>query len=97
MQFLLMSGLLHLSLVPVEALLVLAHERMVPPVGLPLLFPLHRVLLGLVLLHLPRVDAAPPDVKLVLAQLALQAPLLGVGTSYVVLDISLLAGGPGAA
>jgi hypothetical protein len=71
-----MSVLLHLSLVPVEAPVVLADEGMVFPVGLLLLLPLHAVLLGPVLLHLLGVEAAPPDVKLVLAQLALEAPLL---------------------
>jgi len=89
--------LFHLSLVPVEALLVLADKGMLPPVGLLLLLPLHRVLLGLMLLHLTGLDAAPPDVELVLAQLALQAPLLGVGTAYVVLELSLGVGLVGAA
>ena len=76
MELLLVPVLLHLCLVPVEALLVLADEGMVPPVGLLLLLPLHGVLLGLVVVHLIGVEAAPPDVKLVLAQLALEAPLL---------------------
>jgi hypothetical protein len=40
------------------------------------------------------VDAAPPDVKLVLAQLALEAPLLGVCTANVKLDFRHLASGP---
>ena len=89
--------LLHLSVVPVQALLVLADERMVPPVSLLLVLPLHGVLLGLVLVHLSGEEAAPPDIKLVFAQLALEAPLLGVGTAYVVLDCTLLTSGPGAA
>ena len=62
---------LHLSLVPVEAPLEAADEGVVPPVRLLILLPLPGVLLGLVPVHLPRVDTAPPDVKLVLAQLAL--------------------------
>ena len=81
---------LHLSGEPVTALLVLADERMVLPVGLLLLLPLHWMFLGLVLVHLPSQNAAPPDVELVLAQLALPAPLLGVDTSDVDLDHSLL-------
>ena len=89
--------LLPLSLVPVEALLVLADEGMVPPVGLLLLLPLHRVLLGPMLVHLPWVDTAPPDVKLVLAQLTLKTPLLCVGTAYVVLEVGLGLGLVGAA
>ena len=67
----LVSVLLHLSLVPVEAPLVLADVGVVPPVGLLLLLPLHGVLLGLVNVHLAGLDAAPPDVELVLAQLTL--------------------------
>ena len=82
-----MPLLLHLSLVPVEALLVPADEGMVPPVGLLFLLPLHGVLLGPVLVHFLGVDAAPPDVKIVLAQLTLEAPLLGVGTPDVVLKL----------
>ena len=89
--------LLHLSLVPVEALLVLTDVGMLPPVGLLLLLPLHGVLLGLMLVHLLGEEAAPPDVKLVLAQLTLQAPLLGVGTAHMVLDLTFLTSGPGAA
>jgi len=77
--------------------LVLAHVRVVPLVGLLLLLPLHAMLPLLVLVHLPWEDAAPPDVHLVLAQLALDAPLLCVGTASVVLDMGLLVGGPGAA
>ena len=97
MQLDLMSFLLHLSLIPVEALLELADEGMVPPVGLLLLLPLHRVLLGLVPVHLIWVNTAPPDIKLVLAKLALQAPLLGVGTAHVVLELKLAVGLVGAA
>ena len=67
----LVSILLHLSLVPVEAPLVLADVGVVPPVGLLFLLLHHGVLLGLVHVHLNGLDAAPPDVKLVLAQLAL--------------------------
>jgi hypothetical protein len=93
----LMSILLHLSLVPVKALLELADEGVIPPVGILFLLPLHGVLLGLVLVHLAREEASPPDVELVLTQLTLQAPLLGVGTANVVLDISLPCTGPGAA
>ena len=79
--------LLHLSLVPVEALLKLADEGVVPPVDLLLLLPLQGVLLGPVIVHLLGVEAAPPDVKLVLAQLTLPAPLLCVGTAYVELNL----------
>ena len=89
-----MSFLLHLGPKPVEAPLELAHKGVVPPVGLLLLLPLHRVLLCPVLVHLTREDAAPPDVQLVLAQLALQAPLLCVGPSSVVLDLPLLVSCP---
>ena len=81
---------LYLGGEPVTALLVPADERMILPVGLLLLLPLHWMLLGLVLVHLPWSDAAPPDVKLVLAQLALPAPLLGVDLSDVYLDLALL-------
>ena len=84
-----MPLLLLLSHVPVEAPLEPADEGVVPPVGLLLLLPLHGVLPGLVLVHLPREDAAPPDVKLVLAHLALKAPLLGVGTTNVILEMGL--------
>jgi len=70
---------LHLGSIPVLALLVLAHEGVGLAVGFLFLLPLHGVLLGLVLVHLPRVDAAPPDPLLLLAQLALPAPLLGCG------------------
>ena len=89
--------LLHLSLVPVEALLKLADEGVVPPVDLLLLLPLQGVLLGPVIVHLLGVEAAPPDVKLVLAQLTLPAPLLCVGTAYVELNLTLPGSGPGAA
>ena len=64
MHFHLVSVLLHLSLISVEALLVLADEGMVPPVGLLLLLPLHGVLLGPVLVHLLRLDATTTDIKL---------------------------------
>ena len=93
----LVSVLLHLGLEPVETLLVLADEGMVPPVGLLLLLPLHGVLLGPVLVHLLGVDAAPPDVKLILAQLTLPAPLLSVDTAYVELNPTFLVSGPGTA
>ena len=93
----LVSVLLHLSLVSVEALLELADEGVVPPVGLLLLLPLQGMRLGPVLVHLLGMDAAPPDVKLVLAQLTLPAPLLGVDTAYVELNHALQASGPGTA
>ena len=89
--------LLHLSLVSVLTLLVLADIGMVLPVGLLLLLPLHRLLLGPVLIHLPGKEAAPPVVKLVLAQLALQAPLFSVGTPYMVLELGPCVGLVGAA
>ena len=89
--------LLHLSLVPVEALLKLADEGVVPPVDLLLLLPLQGVLLGPMPIHLLGVDAAPPDGKLVLAQLTLPAPLLGVNTTDVELNHALLFSGPGTA
>ena len=85
--------LLHLALKPVEACPVLAHKWVGLHVGLLLLVPLHGMPLGLVLVHLPGEDATPPDVHLVLAQLALDAPLLCVGTASVVLDIALLSAG----
>ena len=97
MHLLLVPVHLHLGGEPVTAFLVLADERMVLPVGLLLLLPLHGMLLGLVLVHLPWIDAAPPGVKLVLAQLALPAPLLGVDSSDVYLDQALLSASPGAA
>ena len=93
----LVSVLLNLSLESFEALLVLADEGVVLLVGLLLLFPLHGVLLGLVHVHLAGLDAAPPDVELVLTQLALKAPLLSVCTSYVELYKTLLDSGPGTA
>ena len=79
MKLLLMPLPLHQSLVPIEAPFEAADEGVVSPVGLLILLPLTGVLHGLMLVHLPLVDAAPPaDVKLVLAQLALQAQLLAV-------------------
>jgi hypothetical protein len=83
MHLALVSLLLHLGPKPIETLFELTDVRVVSLVGLLLLLPLHRVLLSPVLVHLPREDAAPPDVQLVLAQLTLQTPLLGVGTSSV--------------
>ena len=62
---------------------------MVPPVGLLLLFPLFIVLLGPVLVHLSWEEATPPDVELVLAQLTLKVPLLGVNATSVVIEMSL--------
>jgi len=97
MHFPLVPLHLHLGPEPVVAPLVLAHMWVVPLVGLLLLLPLHGMLPLPVLVHLPWEDAAPPDVHLVLAQLALDAPLLCVGTASVVLDLGLLVGGPGAA
>ena len=58
MHLLLVPVHLHLGGEPVTAFLVLADERMVLPVGLLLLLPLHWMLLGLVLVHLPWIDAA---------------------------------------
>ena len=95
MHLLLMPVHLHLSGEPVTALLVLAGERMVFPVGLLLLLPLHWMFLGLVPVHLHWVDAAPPDVELVLAQLALPAPLLGVDSSLVDFNHALVRASPG--
>ena len=89
MQLLLVSVHLHFGSKTVAALLVLADERMAPSVGLLLLLPLHGMLIGLVLPHLPWEDAAPPDVELVLAQLALPAPLLSVVSANVVLKLFL--------
>ena len=97
MHFPLMPLHLHLGPKPVVAPLVLAHVGVVPLVGILLLLPLHGMLPLPVPVHLPGMDAAPPDVHLVLAQLALDAPLLCVGTASVVLDLGLLVGGPGAA
>ena len=97
MKLLLMPLPLHLSLVPIEAPFEAADEGVVSPVGLLILLPLHGMLLGLVLVHLPRVDTAPPDVELVLTYLTLQAPLLGVGTTNVVLEAGLGVGLVGAA
>ena len=45
------------------------------------------MIIGLVLVHLTREEAAPHGVQLVLAQFALQAPLLSVGTAYMVLEL----------
>ena len=90
----LMPVLLYLGPKPVEALLEGADEWVVPLVCLLLLLPLQLVLLGPMLVHLSREDAAPPDTQLVLTQLTLQAPLLCVGTPSVVLDLSLLVRGP---
>ena len=59
---------------------------MVPPVGLLLLFPLFIVLLGPVLIHLSWEEATPPDVELVLAQLTLKVPLLGMSATSVVFE-----------
>ena len=80
---------LYLGGKPVTALLVPADERMVLPVGLLLLLPLHWMLLGLVLVHRPWMDAAPPYVELVFTQLALPAPLLGMNLFDVFLDLRL--------
>ena len=87
MKLLLMPLPLHQSLVPIEAPFEAADEGVVSPVGLLILLPLHGMLLGLVLVHLPRVDTAPPDVELVLTHLTLKAPLLGVGTTNVILEM----------
>ena len=65
---------------------------MVPPVGLLLLLPLHRVHLGLVLVHLTREEATPRGVQLFLAQFVLQTPLFSVGTAYMVLELSISEG-----
>jgi len=61
--------------------------------GILLLLPLHGVLLGRVLVHLPRVEAAPPDPLLVLAQLVLPAPLLGVDLADMELHLGLVSCG----
>jgi hypothetical protein len=84
-----MPVLFHLCPEPLLAPHVTTDEGVVAFVGHLFLLPLHWVLLGPVLVHLARVDAAPPDAQLVLTQLALQAPLLGVGTTSVVLQTSL--------
>ena len=63
---------------PFLTLLDLAYVWMCLPEGLLLLLPLHWMVLGLVLLHLPWKKASPPDTLLFLTQLALPAPLLGV-------------------
>ena len=97
MHFSLVPLDLHLGPEPVVAPLVLAHMWVVPLVDLLRLLPLHGMLPLIVLVHLPREDATPPDVHLVFAQLALDAPLLSVGTASVVLDLGLLVGGPAAA
>ena len=89
MHLLLVPVHLYLGGEPVTALLVPADERMVLPVGLLLLLPLHWMLLGLVLVHLPWLDAAPPYVELVFTQLALPAPLLSVVSANVVLKLFL--------
>merc|ERR1719369_1688739 len=54
------------------------------PVGLLLFLPFHGMVLGLMLIHLPWMNASPPDTLLVLAQLALPAPLLGVDLSNMI-------------
>ena len=66
---------------PFFTLLDLAHMRMLLPEQLLLLLPLHWMVLGLMLLHLSWIDASPPNTLLVLTQLALPAPLLGVNSS----------------
>ena len=69
---------------PFFTLLDLAHMRMLLPEQLLLLLPLHWMVLGLVLLHLPWKKASPPDTLLFLTQLALPAPLLGVDLANMV-------------
>ena len=78
MKFLHMPVNLYFRGKPFLTLLDLAYVWMVLPEGLLLLFPFHGMVLGLVLVHLPWVDTSPPDPLLVLTQLALPAPLLGV-------------------
>ena len=89
MHLLLVPVHLHLSGEAINALLVLADERMLLSVGVLLLLPLNWMLLGLVIVHQPWSDATPPDVELVLAQLALPTPLLGEDLSDVDLDLAL--------
>ena len=86
---------LHLGFKPVEAVLKLAQDGVFQLVGQLFLLPLHRVLPSLVRVHIPRVDGIPPDVKLVLAQLALDTPL-GVGATWYLTLTSDHASGPGA-
>ena len=57
--------------------------------GLLLLLPLHGMVYGLMLVHLPWLDTSPPDALLVFTQLALPAPLLGVDLAYVVRHLVL--------
>ena len=67
----------------------LAHMRMLLPEQLLLLLPLHWMVLGLVLVHPPWRNASPPDTLLVLTQLALPAPLLGVDLANMVWQLIL--------
>ena len=62
-------------------LLHLADVRVRLSEGLLLLLPLHGMILCLMLVHLPWEETSPPDALLVITQLALPAPLLGVDTA----------------
>ena len=83
-QFLIVPVYFHFGSKSLPALLNFTHEWMSLPERLLLLLPLHWMTLGLVLVHLPWLDASPPDTLLVLAQLALPAPLLGVDLTDMV-------------
>ena len=69
---------------PFFTLLDLAHMRMLLPEQLLLLLPLHWMVLGFMLLHLSWIETSPPDPLLLLTQLALPAPLLGVDLANMV-------------
>ena len=89
MQFLEVPINFHFRGEPFSTLPNLTHVWMFLPKGLLLLLPLHGMVLGLVLLHLRWMNASPPDSLLVLTQLALPAPLLGVDSSNMVWQLIL--------
>jgi len=84
MKFLHVPIYFHFGGKPLPTFLNLAHVWMVLPVSLLLLLPLHGMVLGPMLVHLPWLNASPPDTLLVLAQLALPAPLLSVDLANMV-------------
>ena len=74
----------HLGSKPLSALLHLADVRVRLSEGLLILLPLHGMVLGFVLVHLPWVDTSPPDTLLIFTELALPAPLLSMDPAHVV-------------
>ena len=84
MQFLEVPVNFHFRSEPFLTPFNLAHVWMILPEHLLLLLPLHGMVLGLMLFHRPWEDTSPPDPLLVLTQLALPAPLLGVDLANMV-------------